>query len=105
MDYRHKAPARNEMQPFQYYWDGVCAPKAGLAICYTTFSVGIFMAKPKANAKGCKRGAAVCRVKGWTKFPDQVFKTADDFCESFMNGFDTSRLKKVYDLTKFTPVK
>ena len=64
---------------YEWSYDGACAPGNSYA-SHITFSVGIFQWIPKKKT-GLKRSKVICRIKGYTSKPEEVYEKANRLIE------------------------
>ena len=77
-----------EWEVGRWYWDGACIPEPGKVLMFETFSIGIFQVQLKASGTGYKRGKILCRIIGYNKRKEEVFRKADEICRSLNSRQD-----------------
>ncbi len=55
---------KSDPKPYEWDFDGACAPSPRQKWTPATFSLGIFQWLPKRSGKGLKRGPVQKRVRG-----------------------------------------
>jgi hypothetical protein len=61
-------------KPYEWEWDGSCAPDRTQIFTHKTFSVGVFQWIPKSGKKRLKRSPVKCRIKGLSHDTEQVYE-------------------------------
>ena len=72
----------SEPKPYEFCWDGSCAPGSKGYFGGITFSVGIFQWIPKAGGRGLKRGKVIKRIKGLYNNPEEAYQRATRICKN-----------------------
>lgn len=73
-------------KPFEFDFDGACAPTDGASFISNTFSLGIFQWIP-AKSGGLKRSRVLKRIRGDSSKPEETFAQARNMIESLQKEF------------------